>query len=757
MSLLRHLKRLALVLASILVLLALAEVAARLVAPYYSSHHLVPAVAADGTPVWIDNPFFAYRFAPPRIAMPPLPIVAAQERTGGSIRVVLLADDAGLGEPDPSFGIARILEAYLQTRAPGVPVEVIPLGLAGGNSHTLRESARDLGLLRPDAVVVLVGNNEIAGPFGPASPSGRLHSSSNIARLLTILSRTHLHQLYADLRNRWFPRQADHEAWTSAEPLTLRDRLQLDDPRLSAAHRSFAKNYAAILADALDATPVVLPVVPPVNLRDCAPFATAYVQDETKAQEVREIFRAAIKATGDGDLHAAYARYGELLERNPRHAEALYRAAGVALALGRLPDAAALYRRAADADALPLRATSTFQQAIRDLAAENGLGLCDGDALFCAASADGIPGHDLFLDHIHYAFPAACLLAADILRALQDAPAFAARLTAPGAPLPPREDLAAHLLQNPWGELSVADTLLRQQLSQPFLRQTTHTNTLAHLHAVRDAAQARVDAIPPLQTRAIFARRKEARPDDIYLSGRAAQYLLRAGDAPRAETAARNALALAPHRYDLRALLAFILSAQGTPFDEVLPVLRSPDARDGYFHIRYALNVAASLENAGHHAQAAEWARYILAQDPCNSGAAIQLSRALYQMGEFDASIAVLNTATEAVPENPLVWEELCSVYCLTHDWNASTKALNRAESIAPYRYTRLLKLAQAMARLHQYKRAHNALARYLSVVPEDPDALALQDELADKLPPDPDPAATDPKPDAAPAGLKFF
>jgi len=497
--------------------------------------------------------------------------------------------------------------------------------------------------------------------------------------------------------------------------------------------------------------------VPPVNLRDCAPFATAYLKDETKAQEVREIFRAAIKATNDGDLHAAYARYGELLERNPRHAEALFRAATVALELGHVDEAAALYRRAADADALPLRATSTFQQIVRDLATQNHLGLCDADALFCAASTNGIPGHDLFLDHIHYAFPAACDLAADVLRALQDAPAFAARLTAPEAPLPARDELAAYLLQNPWGELSVADTLLRQQLSQPFIRQTTHTNALAHLHAVREAAQARVDAIPPLQTHAIFARRKEARPDDLYLSARAAYYLIRIGDAPRAETAARNALALAPHRYDLRALLAFILSAQHKPFAEVLPVLHTPDAHDGYFHIRYALNVATSLETAGHHAQAAEWARYILEQDPCNAGAAIQLARALYQLGEFDASIATLNAATEAVPENPLVWEELCSIYCLTHDWNASTKALNRAERLAPYRYTRLLKLAQAMARLHQYKRAHNALYRYLSVVPEDPDALALQAELADKLPHDPEPEPAAPKTDASPAGIKFF
>lgn len=739
-TLLRLLRRLGIVLLVLLLLLVVAELVARIVAPHYSSRHLVESTAADGTPMLVDNPFFAYRFAAPRTATPPLPVIAAEHRQPGSIRVVLLADDAGLGLPDPSFGLARVLEALLQVRAPEAQVEVIPLGLAEGNSHTLRESARDLFRLQPDAVILMYGNNEISGPFGPASPSGRLHTSARLARIWTLLSRSSLHLLYADLRNRFLPRLADRDAWKSAEPLTLRDRFQLDDPRRESVRRSFVANYAATLDLACGAAPVVVPVTMPVNLRDCSPFATAYLADETKAQEVRELFRAAIKAAQTNDLEAAAARYDELLVLNPRHAEGLFRAATVALALGRVADADALFRRAADADALPLRATSHLNQVIRDAAAERRLPLFDADQLFATLSTNGIPGHDLFLDHVHFSFAATYALARGLLETLQGASAFAPLLSAPDAALPPADELASFLLQNPWGECSVADTLLHQQVSQPFLRQTTHTNTLAYLRGLRDAAQARVDAISLRQTHAIFARRQEARPGDLAFSARAAYYLLRAGDAARAETAARSALSLAPHRYDVRALLCFILSAQGHPFDEVLPILHAPDGHDGYFDVLYATRVASYLLEAEHPEPAQPWLRYALGRDPSNSDASILLSQALYRTDQPAEAVAALRTAIEQTPDNPLLWEELASLYCLTGEWDESNDAIAHAERIAPYRFKRLYKLADALIRLRQYRRAAKPLRQYLSAVPEDPDALVLQSILDEQLPPPPPP-----------------
>ena len=163
----------------------LLEVAARFWLPERSSRYLLAGESA-GAPAWIENQFFPYRFVSARTAKAPLPIVAPKTRPAGGVRVCLLGDSAAMGVPDPSFGLGRQLELMLQHRYPGHPVEVIQMALENGNSHVLREVARDLDRLKPDAVVVLTGNGEIAGPYGPASTLGRFHHSSRIARIMAV-------------------------------------------------------------------------------------------------------------------------------------------------------------------------------------------------------------------------------------------------------------------------------------------------------------------------------------------------------------------------------------------------------------------------------------------------------------------------------------------------------------------------------------------------------------------------------------------
>ena len=224
--------------------------------PQCGSRFLVPG-EVNGEPVWRDNPFFAYRFYPPRTAPAPLPIVARQTPAPGTLRVCLLGGDALMGEPEPSFGPGRQLELMLRQRTP-TTVEVIHLTLEGGNSHIMREVARDLERLRPQAVVIMIGNEEIAGPYGPASTLGWFHHSARLARTLVLFSRTHVSQLFAGLVGRVAPARVDLNVWRSQEPLMLKGRLAPDDPRLKSAYRAFNRNLRAILRLAKAAAPEVI-------------------------------------------------------------------------------------------------------------------------------------------------------------------------------------------------------------------------------------------------------------------------------------------------------------------------------------------------------------------------------------------------------------------------------------------------------------------------------------------------------------------
>jgi len=732
---LRWLRRLGITIGVLLALLVVLEGASYLFYPGYSTRFLLDG-ESDGAPAWIDNQFFPYRFTPARLAKASLPIVALKSPTEETLRVCLLGGTAAMGEPDPSFGIGRQLELMLQSRYPNHTIEIIDMSLRGGNTHVLREVARDLEQLKPNAIVVLTGNEEVSGPYGPASDLGRLHHSAHIARLMTLFSRTQVSQLFRSIRNRLSPAQRDLDAWRNQEPISLKGRMDPRDPRLKTVFRSFRQNLNAILEMASEASPVVIVCTVPVNLRDCAPFSTSYLSDETSAQRVREELRAAITAEAATNRIEAARLYGKIIRRNPSHAEALFRAARMALRENHTAEAAALFSRARDTDALRLRADSRLNAIIRDCATENKVSLLDAEALFAIRSPQGIPGHELFLDHIHYSFDANYLLASALLDRMEFLQAFSPR---PNGTVPNSAAMASELLYSPWGRADQLDSMIEQQIHTPFRHQLNNAQTLARLNKEKNQWDARVKAISQINTQTIFARRQASRPDDSWLAARTAWYLLLANAPPRAEGVAEVAYTNWPHRYDIRALLALSRALQGEDAKEGIQLIRGKDPYTGYYDINRAIDIGLQLLEKKKVVEARPWFEYALARDPWNSEAAIALAKTLYQLDESAESVELLQHSIKQNPDNPLLWEELASLYCLAGKWNLATECFLKSEEIAPYRYERLFKWANALVRLRQYGRALGPLKRYLAAIPDAPEGLALQAQILSNLPPRPE------------------
>ena len=728
-------RRLAVGAAVLLAALAVLELAAAHFLPRRSTRFLREGTA-HGRPAWIDNAFFPYRFSTARAARPPPPTVVPQTPEPGTLRVCLLGGSSLMGFPDPSFGVGRQLELMLQHRYPDHPVEVVHMALEGGNSHVLREVARDLKRLRPQAVVVMTGNEEVAGPYGPASSLGRFHHSARIARLLVLFSRTHLSGLCAHLLERVSPARADLQAWRSQEPITLQGRMSPHDPRLRSAYRSFRNNLSAILRQATAASPVVVVCTVPVNLRDCAPFSTSFLDDETAAQEVREKLRAAVAAETATNLGEASRLYADVIQRDPTHAEALFRAARLALAANRTAEAAALFSRARDADALRLRADSRLNALVRECAAETSASLLDAEALFAIRSPQGIPGRELFLDHVHYTFAATHLLASSMLDRMEFLRAFDPE---PTGTIPDPDALADELLYVPWGRAAQLDAVIDRQFRPPFRRQLDNAETLARLNEEKQALAARVAAISPDNTRAIFARRQASRPADAWLAVRTARYLLEANAPALAEAAAAAALDQWPHRFEIRALLALIRSIQGQKPEDGIAFLRGTGDDPGYYDVALSIDVGTELLKRKQVAEARAWLEHALRRDPWNSEAAIALAEAFHQLEGGTAAVGILQSAIERNPDNPLLWENIASHYCLLGNWEIATQCFRKSEEIAPYRYERLLKWAQAMVRLRQYARARRPIQGYLAAMPGDPEGLEIQATIQRHLPAQPE------------------
>ncbi len=734
---LRLLRRTAIALLVLLLLFVLLEGVAARFFPGRSTRFLVDG-ESNGKPAWIDNQFFMYRFFAERFAHPPLPIVALKTPEPGTLRVCLLGGSEAMGAPDPSFGLGRQMELMLQSRYPGHPVEIIQMAIDGGNSHVLREVARDLERLKPNAVILLAGNDEIAGPYGPAAGLGHFHHGARLARLMVLFSRTRLSQLCIATINRLFPARVDTDAWRNQEPITLKGRLAPQDPRLESAYLSFRQNLAEIFRDASRFSPVVIACTVPVNLRDCAPFSTSYLKDEAAAQEVREKLRAALAAEAATNRIEAARLLSDAVRRDPTHAEALFRAARMALQDNRTAEAASLFTRARDADALRLRADSRINAILREAASASAVSLLDAEALFAIRSPQGIPGREFFLDHIHFTFEAHHLLASSLIDRMEFLHAFEPE---PTGPMSSAETLASDLLYDPWGRAAQLDSVMAQMLHPPFRRQLDSTETLARLNQERQVLAARVSAISPSNTQAIFSRRQNSRPEDAWLAARTSWYLLNAGDAAHAETAAQAAFAHWPHRLDIRALLALTRSHQGQDAESGIAFLRPPRSDTGYYDISLSIQIGRELNKTKRYAEARPWLEHALERDAWNSEAAIELADTLHRLDQGTQAVEVLQGAISKNPRNPLLWEEIASLYCLQGNWDIATECFDKSEELAPYRYERLLKWADALFRLRQYERAADPIRRYLAAVPEDPEGLALQAQIQANRPQKKEPA----------------
>ncbi len=371
---------------------------------------------------------------------------------------------------------------------------------------------------------------------------------------MVLFSRTRLSQLCIETVNRLFPARVDLEAWRTQEPVTLKGRIAPGDPRLDTVHRSFRQNLTAILRAASKASPVVIACTVPGQSARLRPVLHQLSgRRNCRPAGPRDVESGGGRRSRPPTSSTPIRLYADVIRIHPTHAEALYRAAHLALKENHTSEAAALFSRARDADDLRLRADSRLNVIIRECAEDTSVSLFDAEALFALRSPQGIPGRELFLDHIHYTFEANHVLASALLDRMEFLRAFDPE---PSGPIPDVEALANNMLYNPWGHAAQVEAVINLQIHPPFRRQLDNAETIARLKAGKKHWDSRVTAISKENTRAIFARRQASRPSDAWLAARAAWYLLHADDPVRAEEAALSAYPHWPHRFEIRALLA---------------------------------------------------------------------------------------------------------------------------------------------------------------------------------------------------------
>src|SRR5215472_6537342 len=151
--------------------LGLLELGLRLSGYGYPTAFLLPD-NSGAKPFLVQNNQFGWRFFGAQMARTPAPIAISPAKPPGTIRIFVFGESAAYGDPQPRFGLPRMLESLLSLRHPGTRFEVVNAAMTAINSHVILPIVRDCARADGDIWVLYMGNNEVVGPFGAGTVFG---------------------------------------------------------------------------------------------------------------------------------------------------------------------------------------------------------------------------------------------------------------------------------------------------------------------------------------------------------------------------------------------------------------------------------------------------------------------------------------------------------------------------------------------------------------------------------------------------------
>src|ERR1035438_10311743 len=246
---------------------------------------------------YVESDRFLWQFYSKKTNLRPNPFAVAAAKPLDELRVVVLGESAAAGTPEPGYNFGRILDRMLRQQFPGRRLEVINAAMRGVNSHILLPAARDCcAKLKPDVVIVYMGNNEVVGLYAPGPHSGRLTSYLPLLRALQWARSTRLGQLMgtslAGLIHEDAPVDKQDDLFFQQH------RVAADDPRRGAVYNNFHANLADLCRSARRSGAAVLLVTVPANLKDSPPFGSLHRADLAEAALLRwqSAFDAGVEA-----------------------------------------------------------------------------------------------------------------------------------------------------------------------------------------------------------------------------------------------------------------------------------------------------------------------------------------------------------------------------------------------------------------------------------------------------------------------------
>lgn len=622
------------------VVITATEGSLRLLSVGYPSELTVPCTVRD-LDAFCDNDHFTWQFFPPgAFRLPPAFAIPAQ-KPPGSFRIFIVGESAAQGDPEPAYSFGRYLEVMLRERFPTIRFEVVNTGIAAVNSHVLLPAVRNLARRDGDLFVLYIGNNEVVGPYGAGTTLTRRGGSLGVIRAGIFLNSTRIGQL---LRATVHYGEGSHtRAWRGME-MFLKHQVPADATELRLVYEHFRRNLLDIVSSASASGAHVLISTVGVNLADSAPFASLHRPD-LKSEE-KDSWEQQVR---DGAKLEKIGRFSEALERyvsaaaiDDRHAELQYRIGRAYWELEQFAAADKRFRLARDLDALRFRADSPINEIIRSVGRSAGPGveLLDVEELFAEASIHGVPGRELFYEHVHLTGRGNYLLARALFaRVVALLPERVRGYAKAGDP-PSQEEAERLLALTAFDRRRVALTVMAWLTQPPF---TARLNNEAEVVALsREAKISEYEA----DADATYRRAIASAPHDRWLQFNHGIFL-ETHDPAGAVAAFRRALELLPNNYSARQRLADALVAIGNYHEAIAQcrelLRRMPYHAPAYLTMAFAQAQLGSLDES-----IASYQRAVELHSTFGVDANINIGLIQIQQGRFDRALESFKKAVAA-------------------------------------------------------------------------------------------------------------
>ena len=646
----------------------------------------------QGRERFVQNNQFGWRFFGPDLARLPWPFVIARTPSPGTVRIFVLGESAAKGDPRPQCGLPRVLEAMLSLRYPGVRFEVVNAAMTAINSHAVLPIARDCARAGGDIWVIYMGNNEIVGPYGAGTVFGPQTPPLPVIRGALALGTTRSGQLLAAARQ-WLRKPPSESAEWGGMQMFLSQQVTASDPRVGRAYDHFARNLEDILRAGRRAGVGIVVSTVAVNLKDCAPFASAHRAGLSAVDRGNweRAFKLGIKAQEAGRCDEASAQFRAAAQLDDRFAELRFRQGQCALALGLTNEAQRHFSAARDLDTLRFRCDSRFNDLIRQAGTNRDserIMLAEAERTFAAHGPAGMPGEDLFYEHVHLTYEGNYLLARTIGE--QIARLLPEQVTARGAgqSWPSMADCTRRLGRSDWDQLAAWKGILPRLNNPPFTGQLNHLAQMQRAQAALAQLAAAAQPAGLSEAQRFCQEALAATPDDPWLYNQLASLKQAAGDLAGATVASRRQLELLPSDAEGWSQLGKLLARQ-RQFESACEAFQHAIRLDPQDVVSLDAQ-AQCLVALGKRAEALRQLQQVLALKPRLGWVWLHLGQLLEVMGRKTEAEDCFQKALANPGRNASGIVELAG-FCQSRGWFAA----------AVENYTNALKLEPSNAELH--------------------------------------------------------